>query len=194
VLPGSFTVTLLVNGREVASRPFAVAGDREITITDADRQRRFDLLKEGQRLESRLSEAVAAMRAAQTQLAQLKDVLADSTTVPADVRTTYDTLSQQLVPFVRRFYMSSDAVPDSTFDGLEFRTVLPFKLGGLIGAIGGATMPVNATDLAQWNELQREVPAAIDDVNAFLAQLRPFYARLAEAGLYPLVPKPIAKP
>jgi len=53
---------------------------------------------------------------------------------------------------------------------------------------------VNATDLAQWAELQREVPAAIDEVNAFLVQLRPFYAKLAEAGLFPVVPKPIEKP
>lgn len=194
VLPGSFTATLLVNGAAVASRPFAVTGDREITITDVDRQRRFDLLKEGQRLDARLSEAVAAMRAAKAQFAQLKPALADSTVVPADIRATFDTLSKQLTPFVRRFYLNSENEPDSTFEGLEFRTVLPFKLGGLLGGIGGATMPVNATDLAQWNELQREVPAAIDDVNAFLVQLRPFYARLAEAGLYPLVPKPIAKP
>ncbi len=133
------------------------------------------------------------MRAAQTQFAQLKGVLADSTTVPADIRTTFDTLSKQLRPFVRRFYLSTESEPDSTFEGVEFRTVVPFKLGGLLGGIGGATMPVNATDLSQWAELQREVPAAIDDVNAFLAQLRPFYMRLAEAGLYPVVPKPIAK-
>ncbi len=193
VLPGAFTATLMVNGTEVASRPFTVAGDREITITDADRQRRFDLLKEGQRLESRLSEAVAAMRTAKTQFAQLKGILADSTAVPADLRVTFDTLSKQLAPFTRRFYLNTEGEDESVFEGLEFRTVLPFKLGGLLGGIGGATMPVNATDLTQWSELQREVPAAIDDVNAFLAQLRPFYARLLEAGLYPVVPKPIAK-
>jgi len=194
VLPGTFTATLFVNGAEAASRPFTVTGDREVTITDADRQRRFDLLKEGQRLDARLSEAVAAMRAAKTQFDQLKTLLADSSTVPADIRTTFDTLSKQLKPFVRRFYMSSESEPDSTFEGLEFRAVLPFKLGGLLGGVGGATMPVNATDLAQWAELQREVPAAIDEVNAFLVQLRPFYAKLAEAGLFPVVPKPIEKP
>ncbi|MBK6485349.1 MAG: hypothetical protein IPF98_00455 [Gemmatimonadetes bacterium] len=55
-------------------------------------------------------------------------------------------------------------------------------------------MPLTTTDLDQWNELRTEVPAAIDDVNAFIVQLKPFYARLLEAGLFPVVPKPLVKP
>ena len=194
VLPGPFTATLVVNGRQVASQGFTVVGDRDITITDADRQQRFEVLKEGQRLEARLSEAVSAMRTAKGQFAQLKGILADSTTVPADLRATFDTLDKQLAPFRKRFYLMAEGDDESEFEGLEFRTVLPFKLSGLVGGVGGATMPLTTTDLDQWNELRTEVPAAIDDVNAFIVQLKPFYARLLEAGLFPAVPKPIVKP
>ena len=194
VLPGTFSATLMVNGREVASRDFTVAGDREVTITDADRQGRFDVLKEGQRLEARLGEAVQAMRTARRQLTQLKGTMADTTVAPAGLRAEYDSLVKQVEPFRKRFYLREESDPDADFEGLEIRTVLPFKLGGVLGAIGGATVPLSATDLAQWNELRTEVPAAIDDVNAVLARLKPFLARLLEAGLYPRIPSSIPKP
>ena len=194
VLPGAFNATLVVNGRDVASRAFTVAGDREITITDADRQRRFDVLKEGQRLDASLSQAVSAMRTARTQLTQIKAVLADSTAVPADLRATYDSLVKQVEPFRKRFFLTQEGDEDSLFEGLDQRTVLPFKLGGLLGGVGGATAPMSATELAQWTEVRAEVPVAIDDVNAFLSRLKPFYARLLEAGLYPAVPKAVPKP
>ena len=97
-------------------------------------------------------------------------------------------------PFRKRFFLTQEGDEDSLFEGLDQRTVLPFKLGGLLGGVGGATAPMSATELAQWTEVRAEVPVAIDDVNAFLSRLKPFYARLLEAGLYPAVPKAVPKP
>jgi len=193
VLPGEFAATLVVNGKDVVTAPFSVRGDREVTISDADRQRRFDLLKEGQRLEARLSEAASAARTANQQLTQIKAALADTTVAPAPIRASYDSLTKALEPLKKLFFIRDEG-DDSDFDFSEFRKVITFKLSGLIGNVGGAGLPVSKTDLAQWNELKAEVPAAIDQVNALTARLKPFYQRLAEAGLYPAVPKAIDKP
>ena len=193
VLPGNFNASLVVNGKEVASRSFAVHGDREVTITDADRTRRFELLREGQRLEARLTEASSATRTTNTQFAQIKRALADSTTVPAALRAAHDSLAKELEPLKKKFYIRDEG-DTSEFTSAEFRNVITFKLGGLLGGIGGATMPVSEGDAAQWNEVKAEVPAVIDQVNALVAKLKPFYARLLEAGLYPAVPKPVQKP
>ena len=115
VLPGDFKATLVVNGKELATQSFSVKGDREITISDADRQRRFDLLKEGQRLEARISEAATAARTANTQLTGMKSALADTTTVPAPIRATYDSLKKELEPIKKKFFIRDEG-DESEFD------------------------------------------------------------------------------
>lgn len=194
VLPGAFAATLVVNGKTVAAQPFTVLGDRDVTISDADRQRRFDVLKAGQRLEARLTAVVAAARTARQQLAQIQAALADASVAPAALRAERDSLATVADGFKRSRLVRIEGDTDADFDDLQFAEILPFKLGMTLGNIGGATVPMSATDLAQWAELEREVPAAIDDVNALLARLKPFQARLLEAGLWPKVPAPIEKP
>ncbi len=193
VLPGDFRATLIVNGKEVAAAPVVVRGDREITITDADRQRRFDLLKEGQRLQARLSEASTAVRTANTELGKIKTALADTTATPAPLRAALDSLTKEIEPLKKKFFIRDEG-DESEFDFAEFRNVITFKVSGVVGSVGGATVPPSETDLAQWNEVKAEVPAVIDQANAFLGRLKPFYQRLLEAGLYPPVPKAIEKP
>jgi hypothetical protein len=193
VLPGDFRLSLVVNGKPVANSTVTVKGDPDIRITDQDRQRRFELLKEGQRLQARVTEASNAVRSANTQLRSLKTPLADSTTVPRAIRATYDSLVKDLEPLKKKFFIRDE--DDTTpFDFSLFRQVITFKLGGVLGSVGGATAPPTATDLEQWSELRTEVPQVIDQVNGFTARLKPFYQRLVELGLYPPVPKPIEKP
>jgi photosystem II stability/assembly factor-like uncharacterized protein len=193
VLPGDFNATLFVDGKEVASRAFTVRGDHDIVITDADRQRRFDILKEGQRYDAKLTQANNAARTAMQQLSQIKKILADSTTVPAALRATHDTLTKELAPIKKKFFLQEEG-ENVEFSSAELRNVITFKLGGVLGSIGGSTVPPSQTDMMQWTELRTEVPAAIDQVNAFLTKLKPFYARLLEAGYYPAVPKGVEKP
>jgi photosystem II stability/assembly factor-like uncharacterized protein len=193
VLPGDFSVALVVNGKEAATARFSVRGDPDIKITDEERRQRFALLKEGQVLQARLSEANTAVRTANTQLNQMKTALSDSTTVPAAVKASYDSLVKDLGPLKKKFFVRDEG-DDSPFDFSEFRQVITFKLGGVVGGIGGATAPPTETDLAQWNEVKTEAPQLIDQVNAFVARLKPFYQRLLELGIYPALPKPVAKP
>jgi hypothetical protein len=137
-------------------------------------------------LQARLSEASNAARTANTQLNQMKSALSDSTSVPAALRASYDSLLRGAGALKKRFFIRDEG--DESFDWSEFRQIITFKLGNAVGAIGGATEPASETDLAQWNELKLEVPQVIEQVNGFVAKLKPFYQRLAEAGIYPAVP------
>ena len=193
VLPGDFKATLVVNGKEGPSTVFSVKGDPDIVITDQDRQRRFDILKEGQRLQARLSEANDAVKLANTELGKLKTVLADSTKIPAPIRATYDSLTKELEPLKKKFFIRDEG-DESEFDFALFRKVITFKLSGVLSSIGGVTVPPTESDLAQWAEARVEVPRVIDQVNTFTAKLKPFYQRLVAEGLYPPVPKPVEKP
>ncbi len=192
VLPGEFRATLLINGKEVASAPLTIHGDPDIQITDADRKRRYDLLKEGQQLQAKLAETVEAVNTANRGLKDIKGQLPDSTKLSPAIKSTLDSLIKDLEPIKKKLGIR-DEDDTSEFDFSEFRKVLVFKLGSAIGGIGGATAPPSESDLALWNEAKTEVPGAIDEVNRFIARLQPFYKRLADEGLYPLVPKAVEK-
>jgi len=144
-------------------------------------------------MQARLSEASTAVRTANQQLGQIKTALADTTVAPAAIRATYDSLTKEIAPLKKKFFIRDEG-DQSDVDFSEFRQVITFKVGGLVQSVGGATVPATATDLAQWNEVKTEAPQVIDQVNALVAKLKPFYQRLLEAGLYPAVPKPVAKP
>ena len=87
-----------------------------------------------------------------------------------------------------------DEGDETEFDFSEFRKVITFKLGGIVGSIGGATAPPSEVDLAQWAEVKADIGPTIDQVNGLVGKLKPFYQKLAAAGLYPAVPKAIEKP
>ena len=194
VLPGTYTATLVVNGRTVGTRTLDVTGDRDVTVSEADRAARHTLLVTGQRFTAQLSAAVSAAQKARTQLAGLKEQMQDTAAVPAALRAMYDSLVMQAATFRCRFAVRIESDSESECADLQFTRVLPFKLDFVLGSVGGATVPPSATDLAMWGELQREVPAAIEDVNALLGRLMPFYVKLAEAGVQPRMPKVIEKP
>jgi hypothetical protein len=192
-LPGEYRVTLVVNGREVATKPVSVAGDPAVVITAADRVTRQRILEELQRLQAALGDAASAVRAADQQLAAVKKELTDSARVPAAIRSAVDSTSKDLEPIKKLFGVRDPNAPFE-FDFAEILRILPVKAGFLTGSIGGVMAPPTRTNLAQLDGLRREAPAAIDSVNTFLERLRGLYRRLAEAGAYPPVPEAVRKP
>ncbi len=193
VLPGTYQVALVVNGTQVAVKPVNVRGDPDIQITEADRQSRQRILEELQRLQAATADAGDAVRQANTQLRDVKKELADSTKVPGPIRAGLDSLVTRLDSLRQRFGVRNPDEPFE-FDFAIFRQVLPFKVGMVAGNIGGAMAPPTRMDLQSVDQVRREVPRAVDDVNGFLADLKAFYRRLADAGLYPPVPDPVKRP
>ena len=71
------------------------------------------------------------------------------------------------------------------------REVLPFKVGGLAGDLGGFLAGPSAQNLRTMDEVRREVPKAVDDTNVLVARFTAFVKQLSEAGIYPVMPKPV---
>jgi photosystem II stability/assembly factor-like uncharacterized protein len=191
VLPGDYRVALVVNGKEAATRSVTVRGDPDVTISQQDRESRFKLLKELQQLTATASDAADALRAADQQLKAVKTELADSTKVPAPIRAAMDSLGKELDPLKKTFGIRD---PNEEFDFSGFRKILPLRVALLGANIGGVTAPPTAQDLQSAADVRRLVPKSVDDVNAFLAKLKPFFQRLASEGLYPPIPAAVKKP
>ena len=71
------------------------------------------------------------------------------------------------------------------------RQVVPNKLGGVAGNLGGFLTGPSAQDLRALGEVRIEAPAAIEETNRLVERFAAFVKQLAAAGLYPTVPKPV---
>jgi hypothetical protein len=110
--------------------------------------------------------------------------------VPASFRATLDSVTKQLAPLKKKFFIQDEG-DEAEFTAELFRAVLTFKLGGLAGNLSGFLAGPSAQDQRTLGEIRTEVPAAIEETNAVVARFTAFVKQLAEAGLYPPRPKPV---
>ena len=190
VLPGSYVATVYVNGKVIGSTDLVVRADPESQISAADRKTNFDLQMELHRLNARLTEAVAAARQVNTQLGAIRKELSDTAKSPPAFRATLDSLTKSMAPLKKKFNIQDEG-EEFEFSMEVFRQVVTFKLGGLAGNLSGFLTGPSAQDLRALDEVRTEVPAAIDATNVMVGRLTAFVRQLAEAGLYPPMPKPV---
>jgi photosystem II stability/assembly factor-like uncharacterized protein len=190
VLPGTYGATVFVNGVKIGRTDVVVRSDPESQISVADRAANFALLKELHALNGRVTDAVTAARQVQMQLAAIMRELADSTKVPASIRATHDTLTKALAPLKKKFLLLDEG-EEMEYSAELFRAVLPFKVSGLSGDLSGFLAGPSAQNLRTMDEVRREVPAAVDETNAIVARFTALAKQLSDAGIYPVMPKPV---
>ena len=190
VLPGGYVATVFVNGKKIGGTDVVVRADPESQVSAADRKANFDLAKELHQLSGRLTDAVAAVKQVHAQLGLIKKELADSVKTPASFRATLDSLVKQLAPFKKKFLIRDEG-EEIEFSSDLFRAVLPFKVGGLMGEVSGFLAGPTTQNLKAMDDVRREVPAAVEETNALVARFTAFVKQLSDAGLYPVMPKPV---
>jgi hypothetical protein len=167
-----------------------VKGDPEIQISDADARARFALLEELHRLDRTLATAGEAAGAMHGELLKIKGALKDSAAVPAPVKAAHDDVLKAMEPIRAAFNLRSPDEP-FTFDMEIFRKYPTFKMMMVKGGVMGATMRPTAIQLMQAEELKRQVPELVAQVNAARPKYQELLKQLAAAGLYPKVPAEI---
>jgi hypothetical protein len=191
VVPGSYSASLIVNGKEAASTAVAVRLDPEIRMSDADLKDRFETLMQLHRLNGTLSAASDAVRDADDQQGSVRKAMPDSSKVPGAIKATMDSLTKELGGLKKKLGIRSPGEDFFNVDFAELRRALPIRMSMAGGDIGGAHVKPSEANRQTVAALVTEIPAAVKEVNAFLAKLKPFYLRLAEAGLYPVAPAPV---
>jgi hypothetical protein len=188
VLPGTYVATVFVNGKAIGGTDVVVRADPESQISAADRKANFEILKETQVLNGRLTAAVVSVMQVDTQLTLIKKALGDSTKIPAGIRGTMDTLTGMLTPLRRKFGIVDEG-EEYEYTPDTYRQVVPAKLGGVSGNLGGFLAGPSATDLRELGEVRTEAPAAIAETNALVTRFAAFVRQLSAAGMYPVVPR-----
>jgi photosystem II stability/assembly factor-like uncharacterized protein len=90
VLPGTYNVALVVDGKTVDTRPLRVAGDPEVVLTDAERRHMFDMAMEMHELQRRATDLANAFAPMSRQVTALAATIAERSDVPADVKTSFE--------------------------------------------------------------------------------------------------------
>jgi hypothetical protein len=96
VLGGTYTVSLIVDGKTVDSKPLRVAADPEVTLTEGERKKMFEMAMEMHELQRRGTDAGTAMGTLNTRLGDLTKEAASTSELPADVKTSLETLQKDV--------------------------------------------------------------------------------------------------
>jgi hypothetical protein len=109
VLPGEYRVTLVVDGKDVATKNIRVSGDKDMPMTDADRKTWHDTalnLHEMQRVANAAAEAVTTLA---TQLTAAETLLKSAANPPASAKTQIADVGTKLADLRRRLGLNQQA-------------------------------------------------------------------------------------
>ena len=190
VMPGQYQVTLKVDGKEVATNNFAVPGDPEITIAEADRRAMFDSSMELHRMQKTFNEASDSVNALNQRLTAMQQAVKDNKDAPAPLKTKVEEFAKKFQPVGRLFGIGMGD-PLVTGDFESFARALRARIGGLKGGIMASTSRPTETQSRQIPEVRAAMERAIQDANKLITEFSALQREMAESGVFPASIKPI---
>jgi photosystem II stability/assembly factor-like uncharacterized protein len=166
VLPGDYTVTLSVDGRDVATRPVRVEGDPLVRITGAERQTWHDAAREAHELQ-RVAYEIGDRFAAISEQAGAIEKAAAGTTLPPDAAAKVEAFSKRMTALRRQLSLPA---PGSLGGDAALRlTNYPGQLASLKGQLIGATAVPTAMQRMKMTESRTGLAKAVAEANEVLA-------------------------
>jgi photosystem II stability/assembly factor-like uncharacterized protein len=185
VLPGTYTVELLVDGKAVGSKPLRVMGDPEVVLTQAERKRLYDMAMELHDLQRRGNGVIASIVPVQRQLPEVMKQVTSKSDLPAEVKTQAESFQKELTA------MMTSLVPQGRGGrGGGGGTPSPIARAAQAknGMMGGM-WPTQAT-MNAYNEAKSGFPGAVKQINDMLKKAQALSAALSQHGITLNVPAP----
>ena len=178
VVPGTYNIALVVNGREVDKKPMRIIMDPAVQMTTVARSNYNSVVNDLHELQRRATETARRLNTLYPQFTQIAARL-DSAAAPAAAKTAFEPLKKEFDVVRVKF-------------GVPIPAGAPGRGGGGGGGRGGAVDPANVLGrvttlktsmmsfwetpspalVAQYNTLRLEVPRAITEANAFMTKAR----------------------
>ncbi len=186
VLPGEYRVTLVVDGKDVATRSIRVNGDKDMPMSDADRKVWHDTamsLHEMQRVANAAAEAVNALAA---QVTAAESMLKTAANAPASAKTQITDAANKINDLKRRLGLNQQ-------DGGGFgnQQNVRGQLGQVKGQIMGSTSLPTQQQIRQAGELRDDLTKLVADTNALISAVPAVYDALGASGAKPTPLKPV---
>ena len=97
MLPGVYNVSLIVDGKSIETRPLRVMADPEVSLTEVERKRMYDMAMEMHDLQKRVSDVNSAFTAVNRQIPAIQKTMEGRSDLPADVKTSFESADKSLL-------------------------------------------------------------------------------------------------
>jgi hypothetical protein len=109
VLPGTYNVTLIVDGKTYETKPMKVVLDPEQQMTDVQRKKYFDTVMDLHDMQRRGEEMAAALTPLSSQMNDVAEKLKTANNVPAATKGQFDALQKEFDGLKTKFGVSANA-------------------------------------------------------------------------------------
>ena len=190
VLPGTYNVSLLVDGKVADTKPLRVTADPEVVLTEVQRKQLFDMAMEMHELHKRATEIGNALTPFNARMGELSKEIASKSDMPADVKTMFDDVNKELSVLAPKF-----APPQGGRGGGGRGGGAPdnpiARLGLAKNAFMGGMWPTQAV-MQAYTDAKAQTPKLFADANALLTRASTLSSALAKHNLTLTVPPPVA--
>ncbi len=188
VLPGTYRVSLTVDGRDAGSKAVAVSGDPLAEISDADRKYWHDVSLAVHQLQGLAGEARLKVVGLADVMGSVQNLLTQSQTAPATVRSAVDAVSRDLSALARQFAVAlpDQPVPSGRFGGGGGPQPIPSQLGQVKGQLLASTSRPTDVQLRLAREARADLVAAVESINRMISNGIPaVYQALGQPQMAP---------
>ena len=188
---GVYTVSLVVDGKTIESKPLRVNDDPEVVADRGRAQEDVRQAMEMHAIQPRLTEATTAHAALTRQLADVTAAIKDKTDVPADVKAQVEALTKEVAGLAPK--LAAPAGGRGGGGGRGNNESLSAKLGQAKNGLTAGMSPADPTVRA-YTEVKGETPRAITALNAAIAKASTLSTALAKYNVTLTVPAPVKLP
>ena len=196
VLPGEYRVTLVVDGKDVATKSVRVNGDKDMPMTDADRKVWHDTalnLHELQRVANAAADAVTTLA---TQLTAAEALMKSAANPPGAAKNAITDANTKLTDLRRRLGLNQGGGGfggggggGGGFGGQQNN--VRGNLGQTKGQIMQSTSLPTAQQMRSATELREDLTKVIADTNELITAIPAIYDALGATGAKPTALKPV---
>jgi len=191
VMPGDYRVTLVVDGKEVATKTVRVSGDKDMPMTDAERRTWHDTalgLHDLQRVANAAAESVTTLGA---QVAAAEALVKSAANVPAAGKAALADINTKLADLRRRLGVGQGGGGGGGFGGQQAN--VRGQLGQTKGQIMNSTSMPTVQQIRVAGELREDMTKLVSDTNELIAAVPAVYDAVGASGAKPAALKPIGK-
>ena len=192
VLPGEYRVTLVVAGKDVATKPVRVTGDKDMQMTDAERKTWHDTalgLHDLQRVANAAAEAVTTLG---TQVTAAEALVKTAANMPAAGKTALAEVNTKLADLRRRLGIGQgqgQGGGGGGFGGQQGN--VRGQLGQTKGQLMGSTSMPTAQQVRSAAEAREDMVKLVADTNELIAAVPAMYDALGAPGAKPAALNPV---
>jgi hypothetical protein len=191
VLPGTYTVALIVDGKTTDAKPLRVTADPDVVLTTSERKRLYDMAMEMHEQQRRATDLANAFGALNRQVTELAATIGARSDIPADVKSSFEAFHKEVTALAPRLAAPVAAgrgggggrgagAPDNVLT----------RLGTAKNGLMAGMWPTEQT-MRAYNETKTQMPKAVADANAIFAKAATVGSELAKYNLLLTVPPPM---